>query len=770
VRAFADEKELRSFLPEKNLFTGLKAVLGEGDENPQLVVIKKSPNGWDVKANKPLMGKDGLPIRRALVKKGVRFYSTNAFPFFDPKDNIRTKEAKLAAPAIAEELRRISPKKVILLGVDAARWCPAFEFPFKKFNDLLNRNIECNGITFRAVHAPMAIANNPILFQEFVRSVDELLKPEARIRAKPPAVETYMTIQDREKARTVLEKMPEVVACDVETTGLDPYTDRILTIQFSWKEGIGYAFPWELFSPSEWAGFLFGKRLIFQNGQFDVKALAANGVFVSIHEDTLLMHSLVDETPGTHSMELMSNRYLGVNKWKELVDYENIERTNIEDLGRYGARDTDLTLRLANMFRPQVKDRHIHAVLHRAQNAIIRSEIRGIRINRELALQFQEEIERALHDRQQYLADVYGLENANSPHQVAKLLYENLGLPKQYSGRKPTTSEDAILKFADEVPAVRDILEYRHLTKAGSTYVRAILEGSERDGRYHPEFRLAATETGRVAEKLIVLIPRADRLQNPDLGKQYQIRLRELFIPDEGYVMIGADYSGLEVAMAAYLTNDGQLIHDLNEGLDIHSVVAISAFDLDISLQPYATLKKRVTEQHEYLRTLAKGGTFTWLYGGTEEAIQSATGCDRQTATKIMTALTSRYRGVAAWQAAIRETALRDGSVSTPWGRTRRFHFPPGLDKKLVEEQLREAINAPNQGMSSDMNLSAFAELEARGIETLFPLHDAIYAQAPEDKVERAVRLIKEVMESQLKGPVQFRVDVKMGPNWASLG
>lgn len=771
MNAFSDAKDLRSFLPEDDLFTNYKAVLGEGDEDPDLLLLSYQPNGWDVGAGKPLMGKYGLPIRRHMVQRGATFYATHNFPFFRGKDKAKADDVRQAAPVIAEELRRVNPSKVLLLGADAARFCPGFDYPFKKFTDVVGRSFHLNGVTYRVAHAPAAIANSPQVYGEFTRAVEELLNPESVDLPNPPEREHYVVVENQMQAKRILQNMPHFsgVAVDLETAGLNPWRDRILTIQVSWEEGTGYAFPWDLMQPDSWAFYLGTRNLIFQNGTFDVKFLAVNGVHVQIHEDTMLMHSLVDETPGTHSMELMAQKFLGIDKWSEMVDYDQLEQTDLKTLGRYGARDTDITLRLANHFRPQVEERYIHQVLHRAQNAITRSELRGVRIDREKAQRFREEIESALYDREVFLRDTYGLDNANSPKQVAELLYGEMGIPTQKMKGKTTTSSSAISPFADQYPVVRDILEYRHLTKAGSTYVANILAASEHDGRYHAEFKLAATETGRVAEKLITLIPRPDSLENPDLGKQYQVRLRELFIPDPGHVMIGADYRGLEVGMAAYLTNDPQLISDYNSKLDTHSVVAIQAFNLPIDLEPRDTLKKRVQAEYAYQRELAKRGTFTWLYGGTEPTLRDQLNIDLETASQILEALRARYQGVAAWQEAIRTTVRQHGSVTTPWGRTRRFLLDPGMDRRLHEDQLREAINAPNQGMSSDVNLAAFAAAEARGFQTLMPFHDAIYMQAPVEQAEAQAAALKEIMETTLPGAVKFEADVKIGPNWAAL-
>lgn len=770
MRAFKSADELRSFLPPEHRFETHTAVLGEGEANPDFVIIKKQPSLWDLGKKLVFMGEDGIAIRRGLLGEGIRHYAMTTFPFIRPNESPKLDLLRTAEPVVTEEIRRVGSKKFLIFGADTAKLLPIFTQPVTKLNDMLNRNIVLGDYMFRIVHHPNHLANSPALYGEFLRAARELKEGNDTLgKARPPKSENYYVIQDAMQARKVLKRLPRRVACDVESTGLDVYQDRIITIQLCGEPGLGFAFPWDLLSPREWAGHLAGHDLVFQNGSYDAKILATHGVHVKIAEDTMLMHSIVDETPGTHSLDVMSQKYLGVDKWGEMVNYDDMESNDIETLGRYGARDTDLTLRLANVFRPVVLKRYVTQVLHRAQNAVVKAELRGVKIDREKAFQFQNEIEGHLHDLQQRLADTYDLANANSPKQVAELLYTRLGIPPQKDKGKVSTSSPALSGIVDVHPVIRDIFEYRHLTKANGTYVKNILTSSEYDGRYHADFRLAATETGRLAEKLLMLIPRSDDLVNPDLGKQYQVRLRELFIPDEGHVMIGADYSGLEVTMAAFLTGDRQLIEDIKNQLDTHSAVAIQAFHLDEPLEPYETLKKRVSAAYAYQRELAKRGTFTWLYGGTEAAIAKNVGTDYETAKRILSTLRERYPGVAAWQEAVKGSVERDGSVSTPWGRTRRFLFHPGLGRQVLEGQLRESINTPNQGMASDMNLAAFAQLSEENYDMLFPFHDANYLQAPIEKAERTAARVKSAMENVLSSPVPFRADVKMGLSWAEL-
>ena len=769
MRVYPTATHMRAKI-EPDLFTDMTAVLGEGDPTPDVILVRGMPSGWDVGAHKPFMGEDGISIRKALVKEGIKFYTTNVFPFFRPGYNLKVEDGRKAATIVQSEFDAIDCKNFVLFGADAVKLTPYFDIPFRKFNSLLGRTLEAEGRRYRVFPHTSIVTRTPSLYSEFIEGVKDLVGLSTQEKAQTPKSENYHAHTNKVLADKILRAMTGPVACDVETTGLDPYTCRILTVQVSWVEGVGHAFPWDMFTPEEWQGYLGGRAFIFQNGTYDKKVLANNGVIVDIAEDTMLMHSLVDETPGTHSMEHMAHRYLGIDKWSDTVNYEAMEENDFKTLGRYGARDTDITLRLANVFRPMVEGRHIHKVLTDSQNAITRSELRGIRVDREKALQFRLEIEGHLHDKQQYLEDVYGLMNANSPKQVAEMLYTTMGLPVQKEKGKITTNEKALESLAAAAPVVRDILEYRNPTKANGTYLGNILTQTERDGRYHPEFRLAATETGRLAEKLIMLIPRAGEWEGQNLGQQYQAKLRELFIPDDGYVMVGSDYSGLEVSMAAHLTGDEQLIKDIHDKLDTHSAVAIQAFQLDEPLEPYETLKKRVSAKFGHYRDLAKQGTFTWLYGGSQAAIARQLQVESSVAEAILSTLRSRYRGVAAWHEAVRESVQVDSSISTPWGRTRRFFFHSGLERKVTEEQLRESTNSPIQGMSSDMTLAAFTQLEQEGYQTLFPLHDAVYLQVPEDQTQQAMARVKHVMESIVNGPVPFRADVKAGRDWGSLG
>lgn len=768
MKLFETLDDVLKIVGEDHPYAGRPFVLSAGDEKPELLLIKPTPSYEDLKRNSIWSGDEGRLIRMAVYNLGKKAYFGSLTPFI-PDGNAKAKDIEQYELYLAELIRRSGAKDVVLFGSDSARYCRQLGLKFQRFNDIVGKVYEVNEYRFIAFPHPAIYARTPTLYTELQRKLQEFVTPLTKVESSTSFREDYRMYKTREEAEKILPKLGQRLAVDIESTGLDYFRDRILTIQFSDTVGEGHSFLWEVQTPEEWARFLRHKHLVLQNGSFDAKFLAANGVHVKISEDTMLMHSLIDETPGTHSMDAMADRYLkGVEKWSDLVNYDDMESVDIDVLGRYGARDTDLTLRLANIFQPKVRGLYINTVLHDAQNAIVAAELRGIKVDREKAFTFQEEIEKALHDRKGYMADVYGLQNANSPKQVAEVLAA-MDIPLQKVQGKVSTNE-ASLNALGDIPIARDILEYRHLTKASGTYLRNILDATERDGRYHPEFRLANTETGRLAEPLIMLIPRPDNVEGADLGKQYQYRLRELFIPDDGMKMVGADYSGLEVSMAAHISGDVQLIRDVVNNVDIHSVVAIQAFDLDEPEQPYDTLKSRVSSRYGYERTLAKAGVFAWLYGGDASTIARNLNIPLELARKIMDALQSRYSGVAEWQEVTRMEAKEKGYVSTPWGRSRRFNFNPTFSNQVILAQYRESTNMPIQGMASDMNLKAFATLHKQGVQTLFPFHDAIYCQASDYFAESLAELMRKTMEQSLPGPVPFRVDVKIGDNWGELG
>ena len=233
--------------------------------------------------------------------------------------------------------------------------------------------------------------------------------------------------------------------------------------------------------------------------------------------------------------------------------------------------------------------------------------------------------------------------------------------------------------------------------------------------------------------------------------------------------MFGADYSQLEVRILALLSQDPQLIEDINRGVHLHSAVAVRAFDLPVLLEPAETLKKRVAVKYQHQVDLTKTAVFASLYGGTAGAIAIQTGLSLEESQKIIDSLYERYPQVAAWQESMRQYSTREGCVSTPWGSKRHSAINKGMTTRADAEQLRQAINTPIQAWGSEINLAAFADCHEQGLEVLFPFHDAIYGYCPEHKANETLLKVAHIMEAQVDGAVVLAADGKWGFNWGDL-
>jgi DNA polymerase I-like protein with 3'-5' exonuclease and polymerase domains/uracil-DNA glycosylase len=768
---------------------GSKYLPPDGKANPDVLFVKPSLSPWEISKGRQFAGDEGIALRTCALHSGTSKagYMT-LIPFFPNRDyKPKIKDIPTVTRLIDETFRRFNPTKVVLLGADACKLLPRFNVPYEKYMDIAYEVFVLDGISYMAGPALGSIANNPSVFTEFKAKLAEFLNPPKVVKLRPPVREIYRNLQEPSQIKAYLKLIPTLseVAIDLETTGLEPHLDEILTLSVSPNLGVAATFPFHALKPGDWQQLLGRLKLVGHNIKFDLKFLAHNGVNLKAHSDTMLLHSLVDSTPGSHNMQAMASKMLGKEKLVDTVDYAEFRNglvgmyyhpkslgkapdatQTFEEVGRYAARDCDITL---GLYRELKSVEHLKSaqVLIRASNALTAAEVRGIHIDMEKAHAMSDELSNIISDTLDELDDTYGV-NPNSPKQVSELLYKKLKLPPQKNGGKLTTASPFIEKFAENVPVVRKILDCRTLGKINSTYLKNIIEKSP-GGVYHANFKLASTETGRITESLMTLIPRTTLGDSPTIVDKYKSSLRSLFVAPPGKVMFGADYSQLEVRILALLSQDPQLIEDINRGVHLHSAVAVRAFDLPVLLEPAETLKKRVAVKYQHQVDLTKTAVFASLYGGTAGAIAIQTGLSLEESQKIIDSLYERYPQVAAWQESMRQYSTREGCVSTPWGSKRHSAINKGMTTRADAEQLRQAINTPIQAWGSEINLAAFADCHEQGLEVLFPFHDAIYGYCPEHKANETLLKVAHIMEAQVDGAVVLAADGKWGFNWGDL-
>jgi len=388
---------------------------------------------------------------------------------------------------------------------------------------------------------------------------------------------------------------------------------------------------------------------------------------------------------------------------------------------------------------------------------LARMETTGIRLDLDLLRKLDRELEGQLAERLAECFAAAGHEfNPASPKQLAEVLFNELKLPVQKRTKTgPSTDHEVLEKLAELHPLPRAILEHRSIAKLKGTYVEALPRMIGRDGRLHTTFDQSNTATGRLAS----LDP---NLMNIPIRTETGRRIRAAFIADEGWELVSADYSQIELRILAHVTGDPGLVDALRAGADVHSRTAAEVFGV---------AESAVTSEQ---RRIAKMINYAVAYGLSAFGLSTRLDIPPAEASSIIKRYFERYAGVRAWIDRIIAEAKTNGFVSTLDGRRR---FLPDLQSRnpaLRQAAERAAINMPIQGTAADIIKRAMVSLDARlrevgtGARLLLQVHDELVLEAPRAHAEAACELVRREMESAASLAVPLVVEVAHGPTWAA--
>lgn len=356
--------------------------------------------------------------------------------------------------------------------------------------------------------------------------------------------------------------------------------------------------------------------------------------------------------------------------------------------------------------------------------------------------------------------------NINSPKQLGEVLFDTLGIGAGKGKKTPTgqrsTREDELKKYVEKEPIVADILEYRELQKLLSTYIDNLPTMVDKGNRLHAHFSQAGTTTGRMSSQ-------SPNIQNIPIKTARGFAIRKAVIAPEGYSLLAADYSQIELRVASFMSGDEKLIEYFKEGRDIHTAVAAQVFGVD-------------TESvDKEMRRKAKAINFGILYGMGANALAIATSTTRKEAQTYLAEYFKRFTGIAEYVENIKHEVRSNGYTKTWFGRRRYFE---GIRSPLpyVQAQAeRMALNAPLQGTSADIIKIAMArmdtELAKQGLDKdvalIAQVHDELMYEVKNEVLEKASELLRTTMESVMslkdtKG-VPLKVDVEVGKNWGEM-
>jgi DNA polymerase I-like protein with 3'-5' exonuclease and polymerase domains/uracil-DNA glycosylase len=732
---------------------------------------------------------------------------------------IRNCNARLMA-----ELEAARPRMVLSVGAAA---CQALAFANVSLRDYRGQmrwlDLPSGGrVPWVATLSPGAVARSTDLYRDLSYDVLKTWTQKEPLPAPDVTIYVPRTSDDLRASVAVLDGFSEV-SCDVETTGVRPHRDKLLSVGFGAYYGdnkyVSVIAPYELLDDPEareicWdTVFRKTRRTIFQNGKFDLAFLARwfgePTPPDALLGDTLLLGHLLDERPNRDNSRV---RGLGLKEqaavrydqedyhWDWGAFYATPEAERDWD-GLYGYQSLDVAytarwwkdlVEEAMAESPRLLDVHDSVVMPGART-LSACELAGAPVDRDWLLEFSHWLRRRIARRESALLRAsYDLGfppdvGIGSPAQIADVMYDVWKMTpdvrrkhKDKDSVTPDRSTDkehieaAIVKYVtcnDEALVraarwLRSLLRWRADKKNLSTYSETLLERVDEDGRIRASFLLHGTATGRLSSRE----PNLQNIPAVDRHGATPYPPRRAFAPPPGYLWVEADYSQLELRVAAWLSGDPDFIRVFAEGKDIHTEVASTMFS-----KPPEQISKPE-------RFLAKAVDFGILYGRTGEAISKGAEMDYlerklggrrwdvPTANAFIAKFMRGYPRLAEWLEENAADAVKNGYVESPFGRRRRFPFKPRT-KYEVWAIGRQANNTPIQSAASDLCLMAMARIALRlpeGATVLFPVHDSICLEVRADLMPEVEKILREEME-QTVGGVPLTVDVECGPSWADL-
>ena len=379
----------------------------------------------------------------------------------------------------------------------------------------------------------------------------------------------------------------------------------------------------------------------------------------------------------------------------------------------------------------------------------------GFYVDREGIADFGSTLEARIDDIQREIIQTVGYEfNLNSPKQLAKALFEDLGLPaKKKTKSGYSTNAEVLESLRDAHPVIAMLLDYRMLAKLKSTYCDGLLKVIGEDGRIHSSFNQTETRTGRISST-------EPNLQNIPVRQELGRELRRFFRAREGWVLCDADYSQIELRVLAHMADDRNMIDAFNSDTDIHRVTASQVFDLPEDM---------VTP---LMRSRAKAVNFGIIYGIGPHSLSQDIKVSYHEAKRYIEQYLAHYSGVARFMDGMIESAREKGYAETMFARRRPLPELRSSNAVMRSFGERVARNMPIQGTAADIikiaMVRVWRRLAAEGMRArlILQVHDELIVEAPEEEAEKAAALLKEEMESAAKMKVRLAADVCIGKTW----
>ncbi|WP_026756944.1 DNA polymerase I [Sediminimonas qiaohouensis] len=508
---------------------------------------------------------------------------------------------------------------------------------------------------------------------------------------------------------------------------------------------------------------------IGQNMKYDAKVLARFGVDITPFDDTMLMSYAMNAGLHGHGMDTLSERYLAhtpipikhlIGTGKSAITFD---RVPIAEAVKYAAEDADITLRLWQMFKPQLHQVHVTAVYETLERPLVpvlaEMERAGVKVDRHTLSRMSGKFAQKMAGLEAEIHELAGETfNVGSPKQLGEILFDKMGLEGGKRGKTGAygTGADVLEDLAAEHDLPARVLDWRALAKLKSTYTDALQEHINPDtGRVHTSYMQTGANTGRLSST-------DPNLQNIPVRSEEGRRIREAFVAEPGNALVSLDYSQIELRILAHIAGIDALKKAFRDGQDIHAMTASEMFDVPMD------------EMTPDVRRKAKAINFGVIYGISGFGLARQLRIPRSEAQGFIDRYFERFPGIRAYMDDTVAFAKENKFVQTLFDR--KIHTPEITAKGPgAGFAKRAAINAPIQGTAADIIRRAMIRMpdaiDGTGATMLLQVHDELIFEVPEDSVDSLIDRAREVMEGAcapvLKLDVPLTVDAGQGMNWA---
>lgn len=572
---------------------------------------------------------------------------------------------------------------------------------------------------------------------------------------------------------------------DLETTSLNALEAEIIGLSFAWKPDhavyipVGHEYegaPKQLDRDAVLARLKpiledTERKKVGQHIKYERMVLAQYDIkYGGVLYDTMLMSYLLDPSRSSHGLDALAIDHLG----HQMISYEDVagkgkkqipfSQVTVEIATEYAAEDADITLMICNELEDELIEtglRALHDDMELPLSEVLATmELNGICIDSKILADMSVEFDEELAELQQAIntaadqPEEDGNLNPNSPKQLREVLFDRLGLPvKKRTKSGPSTAQDVLeqLSTLHELPEL--ILEYRRFAKLKGTYVDALPELVQaKTGRIHTSFNQAIAATGRLSSS-------NPNLQNIPIRTKRGRQIRKAFVPQEGWKLLGADYSQIELRILAHMSEDPIMVKAYNDGDDIHALTASNIF--------HVPLEEVTSEQ----RGVGKTVNFAVIYGVGAKTLAQTLKVTQAEAKTYIENYFAKYVAIDEFFQKLVEDAKNTGMAYTMFGRRRAIQDieATGAARAFAE---RVAKNTPIQGTAADIIKLAMIDIQRQIDENNLPMHmlvqvhDELVFEVAPDFIEEAKVLVSKTMENIVELKIPLKADPSVGDNW----